>query len=275
MTTNAEPAALLPQATRALQWLIAQAPTLLSVLLIIAGGWLAILIARRAAHHLIHLVRIDVLAEHLGIPQRLYELGFHGGIAALTARLVTIIGQLIILHMALEQLGLHGLSRLAILALDHLPSIGAAAAIMAAGLFSADLFRRLITRPGDQEALLPTGVYYLTLAISGAMALEQLGFNVSLIHTIMQLIAAAAALSLASAAIVSGRQTSRNLVARRYATTMLRVGDHITTPSSSGAVTAFHDMHLAIADPADPAMERLIPYHELLSHTLAIRSAAT
>lgn len=271
MTTNAEqPAALLPHAERALQWAIAQGPALLSVLLILGLGWLALRLARAATTHLIRAAKLDVLAEHLSIPQRLYDLGFHGGFEAFAQRAVTLIGQLIILHMLLDRLGLHGLSALAVRALHHLPQLAAGAAIFAAGMFGGDLLRRLIAKPGESDALVPNAVYSLTLTICAAMALEQIGLDVSLIHTIILLIAACGALVMALAAIVSGRDTSRNLVAARYAATMLRVGDRVRDAHGSSEVVAFDELHLVLRDLHDPARERLVPYHALLTHPLTI-----
>jgi hypothetical protein len=271
MTTNAEqPAALLPYTERAIQWAIAQGPALLSVLLILGLGWLALRLARTATARLIRASKIDVLAEHLSIPQRLYDLGFHGGFEAFAQRAVTLIGQLIILHMLLDSLGLHGLSTLAMRALDHLPQLAAGAAIFAAGIFVGDLLRRLLVKPGEPDALVPSAVYYLTLTICAAMALEQVGLDVSLVHTIILLIAACGALVMALTAILSGRDTSRNLVAARYAATMLRVGDHIRDAHGTGEVVAFDELHLVIRDLHDPTHERLVPYHALLTHPLTI-----
>lgn len=270
MTTNAEPQQLLPYAQQALQWAIARGPWLLSILTILVAGWAAIVVARRATRHLIHLTNMDVHAERLGIPQRLYDLGFRGGIEALTDRLITLVGQLLLLHMVLERLGLHGLSQLALLAIAHLPQLAASAGIMGAGLFASDLVRRLLTRDGDKDNILPTGVYWLTLTISGAMALEQLGLDVSLIHTIILLIASAGSIAMALAAAVSARQTSRNLIARRYAITLLHIGDHIQTAATSGQVTAFHELHLALKPADEPDHQLLIPYHALLAQTMTI-----
>lgn len=257
---------------------LALLPTLAGCVGLLLVGALGAPIIRRALSGLIDRLGLEALAERAGVAQWLYRLGMRGGLASVGGRLGGWAVWLTVAYLLVGQLRLPGLTRAVGQALGYLPRVGVAAALGLAGLIVGEQLRVMVAGEGGGEAASSTRrflgqlVQGLVWTLTGSVVLEQLGFDVALIHGVIEAVYTALVLSATALFALSARATFAQLIARHWIKRALRVGDHIRIGAHDGEITAFEAMYarLRVAD----AREVLLPYDLLIRSTWTLRAEA-
>lgn len=221
------------------------APRALLGLVVLVLGLVAAVLAGRAARWLVEKTGLEGLAERMGVAKILYSVGIRFGLAELAGRVAKWATVLATFGVLAEVLGLPGVAEAAAVLLEFLPRFVTAGLVFLAGMVGADICARLVTGLGQRRddvehpEFVSKLVYYAILAVSVAMAAEQLGLQVSLISTLIEIVAAAAAFGLALALALSSKGVFSNLLAKHYAQRMFRPGDLLQVGEIRGKVLRY------------------------------------
>lgn len=260
---------------------LATLPTLAGCVGLLLVGALGAPVVRRALQGLVDRLGLEALAEEAGVARWLYRMGMRGRIAALSGRIGAWAVWLIVAYLLVGQLRLPGLTRAVGLALGYLPRLGVAAALGLAGLILGEQLRAAITGEGGEggQGASSTRGFFGQLAqglvwtLTGSVVLEQLGFDVALIHGVIEAVYAALALSATTLFALSARATFAQLIARHWIRRALRVGDRMRLGEQVGEVAAFEPMYVRLR--VDDAREALLPYDLLIRSTWTLLAEAT
>lgn len=234
------------------------------------GGYIAARIARRVTTRLVDKLGLEVLAEKIGLVRLFYAVGIRQGLAHTLGGLAYYLGLGITAYVALMNLGLAGVNRALNQAIDFAPNVAAAAGIVIAAALGGQVLKDLIRgeEAAANRALLGQLVGGATLALGGTLALEQLGFEVELIHGLVQAAYVAFAIAIALGFALGARTTFSQLIARHWAQKLLRPGDRVLQGDIDGVVTRFDAMSLALT--TEDGAEILLPYHTLMGEAFEL-----
>ncbi len=243
---------------------IATAPSVALGLATLIGGWIASLVARRVATRMADRLGLEVLAEKIGMVRLFYAVGIRQGLARTVGQLVYYIGIGLTLYVALMNLGLAGVNRALNQAMNFAPNVVAAIGLVIAAALGGQTLKSLIQREdaSGNRALLGQLVSAATLALGATLALEQLGFEVALIHGLVLAAYTAGALAIAIGFALGARSTFSQLISRHWAQKLLRPGDRVVLGDIDGVVSTFGPMNLILS--CEDGREVLLPYHQLL-----------
>lgn len=221
------------------------APTVLLILGVAIGGLVAASLLRKATVWAVRKLGLEALAEKFGVARLLYTVGVKANVAQVSGQVVYYAALLLTLHSVAEIMGLRIVSQGMTALMGFVPSLLSATAIMVAGVLGADVLARVVRNVGSKARgvgspeVLARGLYYLVIILAGTIAAEQLGLAVTLINSLIQIVAAAAGLGLALAFAFGAREAASNWVARHYVTRLYRRGDRVRVREEEGIVLNF------------------------------------
>jgi len=245
------------------------------VLAAIVVGLIVAFIARRAARWLVRKTGLETLGERLGVSRVLYAIGARGSLAHLVGTVVFVAVILTTFAVVAEMLELPGLSDGVRAIAGYLPRLFAAAAIVIAGLYVADLVRRIVARArGDGEAasidspqLLPRGLHAAIATVAVVMALGQLGLETRLIDMLIVIVVATGGLSVGLAFALGAQHVVRNVFARHYLQSLCAPGDTVEIDGVTGIVQRFTATTMVVRSESGL---RCVPCHHALSSVLRV-----
>lgn len=234
-------------------------------------GLFASKMLRKVVIKLVDKLGLEVLAEKIGLVRLLYGVGIRQGVAKLSGQFVYVLVLVLTAYVMLTNLGLPGVTLALERGLNFMPNVAAAAAMMLGGALGAEFLKKIIAGDGHvaNKVLLGQVAYFGVLALVGTLALEQLGFEVALIHALVQMSFGAVMLVLAIVFALSSQETFKHLFAKSWAKKMLRVGDHVVWNSEEGVLEAFESMSVVLRAGED--VEIVIPYHTLMHSVFELR----
>ncbi len=201
--------------------LVAVLPRIGVALLLLLLGWVLARGVERLAVRAMRLARVDVAAERAGLEDFLLRGGVRFTMVTLIGRFLYW-GLLLVTAMAvLDLLGLHGgpalVQRLGL----YLPNVVVALAVLVFGSLVARFVRGVVEaylgnigmKGGSQIALLVQGAL---LAVTGTVALEQLGVAMAILASAFQLAFGGVCLALALAFGLGGRRWAEGILARTW-----------------------------------------------------------
>lgn len=255
---------------------IALAPTFLLVLGVVVGGVALAYGLRRAVTWAVRRFGVEALAERLGVARLLYTLGMQQGLARVCGQATFWAVLLITVHSASELMGLKAVSQGIGALLSYAPSALTALAILIAGFLAADVAGRIVRGVSEKSdalgspAILSKAVYWVVVVLAGTMSAEQLGLAVDLINTLIEILAAGAALGLALAFSLGAREAASNWIARYYVAQLYRPGDHVQMGDQSGVVLNFSPTAVILDD---GGVDVVIPCKHFLEHAVRLQRA--
>jgi small-conductance mechanosensitive channel len=216
-------------------------PRLGGALLLLVVGLLVAAFIRRALVKLLQAARVDELGERWGVHDTLEGLGVERSLAVLIARAVRIAIVVVVIFAALSLLGLEFLSDSLNAVILYLPRVFVALALLVAGIAIGGIVRRQVDRlAGQMDIPGPVGALAeaLILGVFAVTALAQLGIPTEVLMLLAAILLGAVALTIALAFGIGGRDTAREVSARRYVEGAFRVGEEITVAGTRGRVAA-------------------------------------
>lgn len=216
-------------------------PRLGGALLLLVVGLLFAALIRRALVKLLQAAKVDELGERWGVHDILESLGLERSLSALIARAVRIAIVVVVVFAALSLLGLEFLSDSLNAVILFLPRVFVALALLVAGIAIGQVVRRQVDRlAGQMDIPGPVGALAeaLILGVFAVTALAQLGIPTQVLLLLAAILLGAVALTLALAFGIGGRDTAREVSARRYVEGAYEVGEEITVNGSRGRISA-------------------------------------
>lgn len=247
--------------------LVAMLPKLGMVLGVIVVGLLVSWLLKRAARWLVRTSGLEAFGERIGVARLLYAIGAKGSLAHFIGTIVWLAGLLLTFSVVAEMLELPGLADAVNALSGFLPKLLAAGFVVAVGLFLAELIRNLVTRAGrkegdeESEALESPGfvgqlLYYTVVTVSVTIAVEQIGFETALVHTLIAIIAGGCLLAVGLSFALGSRNVVANVLARHYLRSVCRPGDRLRVGSVEGVVVGFTTTAVVLQD---GELEHVVP----------------
>ncbi len=195
--------ALVPLETIAIRLMSFLPPVIGGVVLLLIGLWVNRGL-RLALGHVDRMMPIDDFARRTGVSTVLYRLGLGPSLMHLTGICVSIVVAVATLMAASDVLGLWVVPAFIRRMLMLAPQILASVLILAGGLYLGDLAGGIVCRAADANHIksslaLQRITHGLVILFSGFMALETLGFDLSILTNSMTIIMASIGLGCAIA----------------------------------------------------------------------------
>ena len=251
-------------------------PRLGGALLLLVAGLLVAALIRRALVKLLRAAKVDELGEHWGVHDILESLGLERSLSVLIARAVRIALVVVVLFAALSLLGLEFLSDSLNAVILFLPRVFVALALLVAGIAIGQIARRQVDRlAGQMDLPGPVGALTeaLIIGVFAVTALAQLGIPTQVLMLLAGILLGAVALTLALAFGIGGRDTAREVSARRYVEGSFAVGDDVSVAGTRGRVTAIEATGTVLETEAGDRVR--VPNSQLIASLVTLhRSAA-
>jgi small-conductance mechanosensitive channel len=216
-------------------------------------------------------VGADDAAERSGVDRALARAGVTRPASALVRRVIRFTLTAVVVFAALSLLGLQFLSQTLNEAILFLPRLLAAGALVLAGVVLADLARVRIDRmTGQMDLPLPLGqlVGLVVAGVFGLTAAAQVGVPTGVLTTLLAIVVAAAAATVALAFGLGGRDAARSISAGRYVRMSYAVGQTIRVDDVHGEVVEL-DQTAVVVRRADGTTVR-VPNHHLLDRPVEV-----
>ncbi len=217
-------------------------PRIAGAILLLLVGVLVARIAGRITCRTLEALGVDRHGERLGVHDVLARAGLQRSLATLLGTAVRVGLTIVVVIAAVSLLGLAALSASLNEAILFLPRLFVAAALIVAGVVIADFARARVDSVGDRLALAaPLGsiTQILILAVFFLTALSQLHVLTGLLTLLVGIVLAAAALTIALAFGLGGRDVAGEISAGHEVTGAFRIGQTIQINDVNGEIIAF------------------------------------
>jgi small-conductance mechanosensitive channel len=214
-------------------------PRLAGALALLLVGLLAATIIGRLTRRLLLRAGLDRLADRAGATELLGQGGLGSSLSALVATAVRLTIVVVVCFAAMTLLGLEFLSDSLNQGILFIPRLLTALGLVLIGIVVGAFARAWVDRASAQLDL-PIGVgplvQALVIALFGLCAAAQAGVSVGPLWTVALLIVGAAAVTLALAFGLGGREIARSLSSARYARADFAVGQTIRIGDVRGEI---------------------------------------
>lgn len=246
---------------------------------IVVGGLVLSALARNLAVWIVRRSGLEAVVERVGGAKLLYRIGIKDGIAPVVRAAVWYVGLLATFAALADALALPSLERGIAAVLAFLPRLLSALALLGVGVWIAGICRGMVdqlTRGGARDASAPSTpaqlTYGLVLALSVMVALDQLGLELSLLTSLIQLSVGAAALAFALAFALGGAKVFEQLIARHYVSALVSPGDRVKVGEVEGVVVRLSAVALILASARG---EHVVPCSLALRAGMEVRRMGT
>ena len=214
-------------------------PSLFGALVLLLVGWLVARLAQFVIGSLLRRLRLDALAERVGISNLLSNAGLDSSVANLLARLAYWLLLFVFVLAAAESVGLIGITETLNGLVGYLPNVLAAALILLLGSLIAqvvgDALGKMTTQAGVAAgSALGQVIRYTLLVFTIILALGQLGIQTDLLTIAASALVIAITLALALAFGFGSRDLARNIMAGYHAKEFFEEGQQLSVRGHSG-----------------------------------------
>ena len=224
-------------------------PRIGGAILVLMLGLAVAAVAGRLTARALRTLRVDDLAERYGVHDVTTRLGLERSLAALLGRAVRIALTIVVVLAAVALLGLGALEASLNAVVLFLPKLFVAAVLVIAGFVVADFVGDRVARVSDQmnlgavPARLAQGI---VIALFVLTAFAQLGVPTAILTSLVGLLMLAAALTLALAFGLGGRDVARQLSAGRYVGGTFEIGQRIAVAGVAGEIVALESASIML-----------------------------
>lgn len=195
-------------------------PHLLAMLSLMLVGWLIAWVLSFVLRHMLRWVKFDVLAERLGTAAMLKKATLMSASEVLASMVFWLVWAAFMLS-GLGALGFSGVENLTADFVAFLPRLGVGLVILVVGLVAANFAWRAtllaaVNSNLPSARLLSGAVRWLIVALTVAMALEQIGVAKTIMLTAFAIAFGAVMLGVAIAIGIGGGQVARRLLERQF-----------------------------------------------------------
>ncbi len=250
-------------------------PGLAGALVLLVLGLLAAWILGRVASRALGAIGLDNLAERFGIHDVVERIGFERSLSRLIGRAVRLAVSVVVVMAAVSLLGLGALGRSLNEAVLFLPKLFVALALLLAGVILAEFARTRVDRLADQMDLgAPAGrmAQAIVIALFGLTALAQLGIPTEILTAVLGVVIVAAALTVALAFGLGGREVARQISAGRYVGGAFELGQTIGLGDVRGEIVAFESAATVLR--TEEGRRVRVPNHLLLESMVVVEEPA-
>ncbi|MEM9885919.1 MAG: mechanosensitive ion channel domain-containing protein [Bacteroidota bacterium] len=258
-----------------LKQFVAFGDNLVGAILILLIGFIIVRIVTRFVRKVLKKVGIDRLADrYLNDIEFLSKNNIRVVPSVLFSKIVYYLLLLIVLVAATDVLGMQAVSNLVKDAINYIPSLILAAAILIIGLFLADLIKN-IAQTALASLNIPAGkflanfLFYFVLINILILALEQAKINTSFINSNLSIILGGVVLAFAIGYGFASRSVMSNYIAHFYSKNKVNIGDTIKINEKEGLVSDMDNTTITMVSERD-GREIIIPLSHLSTEIVEI-----
>ena len=249
-------------------------PRFAGALVLLVVGLLAARLVGRLLRRMLERAGADRLAERWGVRDALAQVGITRPLSRLIGTGVRLTLAVVVVFAALSLLGLQFLSASLNAAVLFVPRLLTALALLLAGIVVAGLARERVERLAWQmDFPVPLGrlVQVAVLAIAGVTALTQVGVPTEVLTALVNILLAAAALTVTLAFGLGGRDVARAVNAGRYVRGSFTVGDTIAVEGVRGEIERIDSVATVLRGDGDRRVH--VPNHMLIDSLVTVDAA--
>jgi small-conductance mechanosensitive channel len=250
-------------------------PRLGGAIVLILVGFLVARLVSAGLRKALEKLDLDALAERWGVHDALARVGLERSITRVLANAVRIALRIVVLFAALSLLGLQFLSTSLNQAVLFLPNLLIAAALVLAGIVIGGMARERVDRTAYQMDLpVPLGrlAQVAIVAVFAITAAAQVHIPTQILVLLLAIVAGGAALMLALAFGLGGREVARALSASRYVRGAHSVGQTITVRDVRGEIRAIEPAATVLRTAEGEDVR--VPNHVLVESVVRVHDAA-
>lgn len=232
--------------------LIAWLPTILVAIILIILGWIFARLISALTQRLLRRLRVDGIFERVGLADGFTQAGITRPASELIGLVIFWLVFLSFILLALEQFGLMAVVLPLQGLIGYLPRLLAAALVLIVGAFLAQFLGRVsqATAAGMRiEFHQPLGqlVQVLLLVVTVILAVDQLGFNLTLLTETFTNLLTVVVAGLVLAFALGARGVTGNVLAGYYAREQFSLGEHVVVDDQEGTLEAIGTLNAEIA----------------------------
>ena len=248
-------------------------PRFAGAILLLLIGLLAVAVIRRLVRRGLQAAGVDTLGERWGAHDVLARVGLPRSLSAVLAGALRIGLLFVVVFAAMSVLGFAFLSDSLNAGILFLPRLFVALVLLLVGLVLSELVRGWVGRlagqmdlPGPVDVIAQMAV----LAVFAVTALAQIGVPTQVLLLVTAIVLSAAALTLALAFGLGGRDVAREVSARRYVEGSFGIGQEVSLNGVRGRIAAFEATGTLLETAAG---ERLrVPNSQLVASVVTLHS---
>lgn len=246
-------------------------PRLGGALALVVVGFLVARLLATALRKALEKLGLDGIADRWGIHDALERVGFERSLTRLLSRALKLALRLVVLFAALSLLGLQFLSESLNQAVLFLPNLLIAATLVLAGIVIGGMARERVDRAAYQMDLpVPLGrvAQVAIVAVFAITAAAQVRIPTQILVLLLAIVVGGAALMLAIAFGLGGREVARSLSAARYVRGAHAVGQTISVSDVRGEIRAIEPAATVVR--TAEGEEVRIPNHLLIESVVRV-----
>ena len=251
-------------------------PTLVLVVLVLLIGVLASFLAARCIRWVLVRVGLDRLADRIGAGKALTRSGIDASASALLGRFTFWVGLLVTLFTAAEVAGASHLADAITSIVGYLPRALAAFVVLILGFRGARLARDLLSKTVekredlDTPEVVPKIGYWSVIALTVTQAADQAGLETALVNILIAIVGAGVCFGTALAFALAARRPLANIVARHYASQIIKPGDYVEFQDGhAGVVSRFRATGVELQVHSNLVY---VPYEAILTGSVIVGS---
>jgi hypothetical protein len=231
---------------------IAWLPTVLVVIVLLILGWVFARLISALTQRLLRRLKVDGIFEHVGLAEGFTKAGITRSASELIGLVIFWLVFLSFILLALEQFGLMAVVLPLQGLISYLPRLLASALVLIVGAFLAQFLGRVsqATAAGmGIEFHQPLGqfVQVLLLVVTVILAVDQLGFNLTLLTETFTNLLTVVVAGLVLAFALGARSVAGNILAGYYAREQFSLGEQIVVDDQEGTLEAIGTLNAEIA----------------------------
>ncbi|MCP4291134.1 MAG: mechanosensitive ion channel [bacterium] len=223
-------------------------PRALTALVVFLVGLLLAKVISKIIRTAFERLKIDDLLVNVGLTDILKKLGLHEKPGFMLSRLVYYLLILLFTQSAANAVGLNAISGSITAFFNYLPHFVAASIVLIIGMLIAQFAGGAVSRSAKDSGIefgpiLGRIVSSLIVFLAGLMAVTQLRIDTEIIHSVVLILLAGAALALALTFGLGTREITRNLVAGFYIRKLFEVGEELEIGAAKGHLAGISPLH--------------------------------
>jgi hypothetical protein len=272
MTLGISMAAKNPDVVGPMQQMWAQvaayAPSVVSSVVVLLGGWLAAVLVRGLVARVLGLTRLDAAVKSTRLARILEAFAEGMTPSRAMASLVYVAIVLLALMAAAGVMGLGAVETAVGAALGYVPRLISALLVVAIGAYAAGAARRAVGAvlheirsplAGMMESIIELGM----LGIAVLVAVDLLGIDISFLTSSLGLVLGVVLATLAFLFAWSMRRPAEEIIANYYLRRLVRLGDEVELGEVRGTAERFCALGLLLRDAE--GRQHFVPARHLLS----------
>lgn len=233
---------------RVIAWL----PTILVVIILLILGWFFARLISTLTKRLLRRLRVDGIFERVGLAEGFTQAGITRPASELIGLVIFWLVFLSFILLALEQFGLMAVVLPLQGLIGYLPRLLATAFVLIVGAFLAQFLGRVsqATAAGmGIEFHQPLGqlVQVLLLVVTVILAVDQLGFNLTLLTETFTNLLTVVVAGLVLAFALGAQGVAGNVLAGYYAREQFSMGEHVVVDDQEGILEAISTLNTEIS----------------------------